>query len=149
MPGHKLDLTPLNLSEDQKDRIKQIRTTNRERARDAKRSLVQRQLQLRSLVFSPDASEAKIRAARRELRQVQDQLDEIQLDDLLKIRSLLTAEQKQKLPDIAPPIPQSGGFGPRGGTAIGERGEAAGRFDSGNPDALERSPGFAPVFRGR
>jgi Spy/CpxP family protein refolding chaperone len=99
---HALDLTPLNLNEDQKNRIKQIRQSTRERARTTKQSLMQKQLQLRDLLFSADASDAKIRAARKEVRQAQEQLDDLNIEDLLKIRSVLTAEQKQKLPDLKP-----------------------------------------------
>jgi Spy/CpxP family protein refolding chaperone len=103
--GHKLDLTPLGLTEDQKARIKQIRQLNRERAKDFRQTLMQKQQALHSLIFSPTASDAQIRAARKEVRRAQDSLEEIGLDDLLQIRGLLTNDQRQKLPQIAPPLP--------------------------------------------
>lgn len=117
MPGHRpLDLTPLNLTDDQKQRIQNIRKATREQAHQTKRNVMERQMQLRNLLFSADASDNKIRAARRELRDAQDKLDELNLNDMLQIRSILTAEQKQKLPDLAPAQPR-GGRGGRGGRA--------------------------------
>lgn len=116
-----LDLTPLNLTEQQKQQIKQSRQSTRERMRDTKQKVTERQMALREMIFSPDASEAQIKAARKQLREAQNQMDEISLDDLLNIRRVLTAEQRQKLPEIAPPIPSQNQFGPRGGTTIGER----------------------------
>lgn len=116
-----LDLTPLNLTEQQKQEIKQLRQASRERAREMKQKVLQRQMALRELIFSADANETQIKAARRQLREAQNQMDEINLDDLLNIRRVLTAEQRQKLPDIAPAMPSQNAFGPRGGPAIGER----------------------------
>jgi Spy/CpxP family protein refolding chaperone len=103
--GHKLDLTPLGLTDDQKSRIKEIRQANRERARDFRQTLMQKQQALHSLIFSPTATDAQIRTARHEVRKAQDQLEEVGLDDLLQIRALLTKEQRQRLPQIAPPGP--------------------------------------------
>jgi Spy/CpxP family protein refolding chaperone len=110
--GHKLDLTPLNLSEEQKTKIKAIRQANRERAKDFRQTLMQKQIALHSLIFSPNATDVQIRAARKEVRKAQDSLEEVGLDDLLQIRGLLTSEQRQRLPQIAPPPPGRGGGGP-------------------------------------
>ena len=103
--GRKLDLTPLNLTVDQKTRIKEIRSANRERAREYRQVLMQKQAALHSLIFSPTASDADIRSARREVRKAQDAVEEVGFNDLLSIRGVLTAEQRQRLPQIAPPMP--------------------------------------------
>ena len=116
-----LDLTPLNLTEQQKQQIKQVRQSSREHAREMKQKLTERQMALRAMIFSPDATEVQIKAARKQLREAQNQMDEISWDDLLNIRRVLTAEQRQKLPDLAPAMPSQNQFGPRGGTTIGER----------------------------
>lgn len=118
--GHRqLDLTSLNLTEQQKQRVKQIRTATKERAREARRLVMTKQVALRGMLFSATATDAQIRASRKELRSAQDQMDELNLDDLLQIRGVLTAQQKQRLPELAPPPP--GGFGPRGNATVGQR----------------------------
>lgn len=130
-----LDLTPLNLSEEQKQRIRQIRTATRERAKDARQLLMQRQMQLRDMLFSPNASEQQIRAARKQLRAAQDELDDLNLNDLLQIRSVLTAEQRQRLPEIAP-----GRAGPGRGGPGGPGGPDA-PAGAGGPAAIGERPG--------
>jgi hypothetical protein len=121
IPGSRrpLDLTPLNLSDEQKQRIKDMRQASRERARDARQLVMQRQRELHEMLFSADAPEAKIRQARHQLRQAQEQMDDINMEDLLGIRRVLTAEQRQKLPGLAPPAPGTA-VGPRGGPTLGE-----------------------------
>lgn len=115
--GRKLDLTPLNLTEEQKTKIKSIRQANRDRAKDFRQTLIQKQQALHSLIFSPTASEDQIRAARKEVRKAQDSLEEIGLNDLLQIRGLLTAEQRQRLPQIAPAPPGRRPAAPQNATA--------------------------------
>lgn len=115
--GHRLDLTSLNLSDEQKQRIKGLRQGNRDRARDVRQALMQKQMQLHSMVFSPDTSDVQIRAMHKEVRRAQDQMEQVNLDYLLSIRSVLTAEQRQRLPQIAPPPPG----GQRPSTAMNRR----------------------------
>jgi Spy/CpxP family protein refolding chaperone len=104
LPGARkpLDLRPLNLSEPQKQRIRDIRAQTRADARELRQQLQGSQRQLRSLLFSPDATDAQIRQARRELRDAQDKLDNLNLNDWLQMRRVLSAEQKQRLPMVAP-----------------------------------------------
>lgn len=103
MPGaHRLDLTALNLTEEQKQRIKQVREGNREKAQSIRKNLLTKQQQLRSLIFSADATDSQIRSMRREVRKAQDSMEELNLDDLLAVRGVLTSEQRQRLPEIAP-----------------------------------------------
>jgi Spy/CpxP family protein refolding chaperone len=76
-----------------------------------------KQMTLRNMIFSPDATDAQIRATRKEVRRMQDEMEELNLEDLLAIRGVLTAEQKQRLPQIAP-----GQRGPRTANAGGPGG---------------------------
>lgn len=126
MGQRKLDLTPLNLTEQQKTQIQQMRQATRTRAKDVRRDLQSKQMSLRNMLFSPDASEQDIKASRRQLRETQDQLDEIMLEDLLNIRRTLTAEQRQKLPMVAP-----GGGGGGGGPQFGGGGGGRRQFGGG------------------
>lgn len=122
--GHRqLDLTSLNLTDEQKQHIHQIRQATREKAKQMRRDLMTKQTNMRNLFFSADATESQIKQARRELRKAQDQMDEINFDDLLQVRNTLTPEQKQKLPGIAP-AREGRPDGPRMGGA---------RFDAKTP----------------
>jgi len=103
MPGGlRLDLTSLNLTEEQKQRIKQVREGNRDKARSFRKTLMEKQEQLRSLIFSADGTDAQVRTMRKEVRKAQDSMEELNLDDLLAVRGVLTSEQRQRLPGIAP-----------------------------------------------
>lgn len=104
LPGARkpLDLRPLNLSDEQKDRIRQIRAQTRSDARALRGQLQDSQKQLRSLLFSPDASDAQIKQARQQLREAQNRLDDLNLNDWLQMRKVLTADQRQRLPLVAP-----------------------------------------------
>lgn len=106
--GKSLDLTPLGLNEGQKSKIQAMRQQTKLKLRDIQKGLKEKQFNMRNLMFSPDASEAQIRTARRELRSLQDQMDETNLNDLLAIRSMLTPEQRKKLPECMPGQGQSG-----------------------------------------
>ena len=120
--SRQLDLTPLSLSEEQKDRVRQMRQQTRLKVRDLHKEVLQRQSGLRKLIFDPDASEADIRSARSQLRQMQDQVDEANMNDLLAIRALLTAEQRKHLPDCLPS---------RRATGYGAPGQPPGAFPGG------------------
>jgi len=97
-----LDLTPLALNDEQKSRVKQMRQQTRLKIKDLRASMQEKQLNLRKLMFDPDASEAQIREARSQLHKVQDQMDETNMNDLLSIRAMLTPEQRKRLPDCMP-----------------------------------------------
>jgi Spy/CpxP family protein refolding chaperone len=115
-----LDLTPLELTDEQKEKVKQMRQKTRLKVKDLHQSVLERQAELRRLIFDPDVSEAQIRAARNQLRQLQDKLDETNMNDLLAIRAMLSPEQRKRLPDCLP----------------GRRGCAAG-LDAAGPPALK------------
>lgn len=102
MRRQQLDLTPLALSEEQKSKVEAMRQQTRNKLRELKKGMMEKQMQMRNLMFNPEASETQIRSARKEVRALQDQVDESNLNDLLSIRAMLTPEQRKKLPECAP-----------------------------------------------
>lgn len=118
--GAPINLQKLGLSEDQKQKIRAMRSKNSDRARDLRQVLKEKRTSMRDLMFDPNASEAQIRAMRRELRKMQDQMEDLQIDDFLSMRSILTPEQRKRLPEIMPGAPQGGG--PSGGLPGGPAG---------------------------
>lgn len=113
-----LDLAPLNLTEDQKGKIQQMRSRTSTRARELRRQLLSGGQELRDMMFDPAASDEMIRAKGRELRRLHEQVEDIKIDDFLSIRSVLTAEQRKRLPEVKP-------GGPRAAMAGANRGNPA------------------------
>ena len=95
-----LDLTALSLTDEQKQKIAQMHADNGGKMRDLMRKRRELSVQMRDLMFDADVTEAQIRAKRDEVRQVQEKLEDLRLNDFLGIRSVLTAEQKQKLKEV-------------------------------------------------
>ncbi len=118
-PGGKraLDLAPLNLTEEQKGKIQQMRSRTSTRARELKSKLLSGGQELRDMMFDPAASDDMIRAKGRELRKLHEQVEDIKLDDFLSIRSVLTAEQRKHLPEVKPGGPRAAMAGARGNSA--------------------------------
>lgn len=144
--GKPLDFSQLGLTDDQKAKIKAMRSKTQGKAKDLQQSIRDKRLEMRDLLFDPDATEQQIRAKKNELRQMQDQAETLMIDDFLGIRSVLTAEQKQKLPSIKPDFgPPGGKFGrgpfppggPQGGPPGGPGGMGPGNMgpppDGGPP----------------
>jgi Spy/CpxP family protein refolding chaperone len=97
-----LDFSSLNLTDDQKQRIQQIRSGNGAHAREFSQSLKERRSEMRDLMFDPVASDDQIRSKMRDVRQLQEKMDDVQINDFLAIRKVLTPEQRQKLADLKP-----------------------------------------------
>lgn len=121
--GRRLDLTALGLSEQQKTKIQSLREQTRQQAKEIRKNLFLKQMRLRDLLFSPDASDAQIMSARRDMRDMQDKMDEINIKDMLAIRGVLTAEQKAKLPMVMPGRRDTAG----GGAMLRTRAKVAGQ----------------------
>ncbi len=141
--GHRLDLTPLNLTEQQKSRIQSLHEQARGQAKEIRKRLALKQIKLRDLLFSPDATDAQILAARRDMRELQDKMDELNVKDMLAIRGVLTPEQKAKLPMIMPGRRETAG-GP-GGMPGGPGGMPAPGGMPGGPDGGMLPGGGSPV----
>lgn len=109
-----LDLSALNLTEEQKAKIQQLRKGTAMRAREVRRKLFSGGQELRDMMFDPAASDEQIRAKGRELRKLRDQAEDMKLDDFLSIRGVLTAEQRKRLPDVKPGGPRAAMVAPGG-----------------------------------
>jgi Spy/CpxP family protein refolding chaperone len=104
--GRPLDLSILGLSDEQKEKIQGLRKTLAPNARKIRLELKNKRDELRSLMFDPSASDSALKAKQKEVHKAQEQLENLQLDDFLQMRSVLTPEQRQKLPELKPTRPQ-------------------------------------------
>lgn len=117
MGRNPLNLSALDLSEEQKSKIKTLRTQAQTKAKDLQNSLRAKRMEMRDMLFDPDASVKQIKAKHEEVRKIQEQVEGLMIDDFLSIRSVLTPEQKKKLPSLKPggpggpggPIDENGG----------------------------------------
>lgn len=99
-----LDLTPLNLTTEQKDKIKEIRKETGLKTRDYRQQLREKRVELQNLMFDPKATEGHLRNKHSEMRKLQEQAEDTMFRDFLAIRALLTPEQKAHLPEVKPPL---------------------------------------------
>lgn len=97
-----LDLGPLGLSEKQKTRIKTFRQSNSVKARAVNKRLRAQRSRMRSIMFDPSATRKDIMLQKNQLRSLQNQAEDIMINDFLSIREVLSKEQLQMLPEIAP-----------------------------------------------
>lgn len=129
--GHgPLDLSSLNLTDDQKTRIKTQRSKTAPRARELQASIKAKKVEMRDLMFDPASTGKQILDKRQELRALQDEAETLMLNDFIAMRSVLTAEQLKHLPELKPGarVAQRAGDGP--GTGVGP-GAAPGGVDDG------------------
>jgi Spy/CpxP family protein refolding chaperone len=97
-----LDLTSLALTPEQKQRIQAMRGQVGPKTRELRKTLNAKRAELRDMMFEASAGDDQVRAKRKEVRQLQDKVEEMQLNDFLSIRSVLTPDQRQKLTDLKP-----------------------------------------------
>jgi Spy/CpxP family protein refolding chaperone len=97
-----LDLTSLSLSPDQKQKIQSMREQLAPKTRELRKQLTAKRMELRDMMFEATAGDDQVRAKRREVRQLQDKVEDLQMNDFLAIRSVLTPDQRQKLTDLKP-----------------------------------------------
>jgi Spy/CpxP family protein refolding chaperone len=98
----RLDLTPLNLTTEQKDKIQSMRKESSQKSRKLRASLESKRAEMRELMFDPKATNKQILKVRDEARKLHEQADNLMVQDFLAIRELLTPEQKVHLPEIKP-----------------------------------------------
>jgi Spy/CpxP family protein refolding chaperone len=97
-----LDLSHLNLTDEQKARITEQRSKSKGQAKEIQQVIKSKRMEMRDMMFDPACSAEQIRAKRSELRKVQDQAEMIMLKDFLSLRAVLTAEQLRRLrPNVA------------------------------------------------
>ncbi len=97
-----LDLTSLGLTPEQKQRIQGMREQLGPKTRELRKTLNAKRMELRDMMFEASAGDDQVRAKRKEVRQLQDKVEEMQINDFLAIRSVLTPDQRQKLTDLKP-----------------------------------------------
>jgi Spy/CpxP family protein refolding chaperone len=97
-----LDLTVLNLTTEQKNKIQAMRTQDGQKSRQLQGELRQRREKFKDMLFDPTVSSEHILDAHREMAKLQAQTQEIMLNDFLGIRKLLTKEQLELLPQVRP-----------------------------------------------
>lgn len=139
--GGPIDLRPLNLSEEQRQKIQAMRNTTAENVRQVRTSLRSLRGQMKDMMFDPKATDTQIREKRREVRALQDKMDELLVNDFLKMRAVLTKEQLSHLPESKPQQ-----RGPRGGFGDGGPGhmpQADRQFGDRQPGDVQgrRMPG--------
>lgn len=97
-----LDLSQLNLTDEQKTRITEQRSKAKGQAKELQAAIKVKRLEMRDMMFDPSFSPEQIRAKRAELRKVQEQAEMLMLNDFLSMRSVLTADQLRRLrPNVA------------------------------------------------
>ncbi|CAN5412892.1 hypothetical protein BH11CYA1_BH11CYA1_41880 [soil metagenome] len=97
-----LDLSQLNLTDEQKSRITDQRTKTKGQAKDLQGAIKAKRVEMRSMMFDPAFTAEQIRVKRQELRKVQDQAELLMLNDFLSMRAVLTPDQLRKLrPNMA------------------------------------------------
>ena len=156
MGRNPLNLASLNLTEEQKNKIKTMRTQSQAKAKELQQSLKSKRMEMRDMLFDPSVSIKQIKAKHAELRQTQDQVESLMIDDFLSIRSVLTPEQMKKLPSLkpgaqggGPPMGAGGQFGPGAAGPAGPGGPRPGPagFGPGGEEPMDSPPAGRRKFK--
>lgn len=91
----------LNLTEDQKTKIKALKETAKNQIKSLREQLVSERDKLMTTIFAPDSSKAEMLAQQDKLSAVQDQMEKIRIDNIVALKAILTPEQKEKLSQLA------------------------------------------------
>lgn len=110
-----LDLTPLNLTPEQKQKIQEIRKQTGLKTRNLRKLLKEKRGEMRDAMFDPTITDAQLREKHKAVSRLHQKAEEAMFDDFLSIRGLLTPEQKKHLPEVKPPLREPGGEGFRPG----------------------------------
>jgi Spy/CpxP family protein refolding chaperone len=95
--GVSLDLSSLQLTEDQERKIKDARKFARLKLHELKQAKSEKVEQLKTLLFNPTTTESQIRNCGEEIQRFQASIDNVNLDSLIQLRAILTIEQRNKL----------------------------------------------------
>lgn len=95
-----IDFSSLKLTDAQRQTIQELRKENSTRSRELRKQFKEHMDEMKTLFFAPDSTAAAIRAKRNEVRKIHEKLEDIQLNDFLAVRAVLTAEQRQKLAEL-------------------------------------------------
>ena len=90
----------LNLTKDQADLIEQIFNGSKDQIADLNTQLKQKQSEFRSKIQDPNSSRDEVLKLNDQVVDLKTKLKRLRLDMLLKIREVLTPEQRQELHKI-------------------------------------------------
>jgi Spy/CpxP family protein refolding chaperone len=99
-----LDLTPLGLTAEQKQKFQDNRRETLKKMGDLHKALKTKRDDLNNALFDPDSSETTLRDKRDEVNALRQQIDDLRFEELITLRSLLTADQRKHLPEIKPQL---------------------------------------------
>lgn len=122
-----IDLRPLNLSEEQRQKIQVQRQATAENVKQVRANLRSVRGQLKDMMFDPKATDTQIKEKRHEVRAMQDKMDELLVNDFLKMRAVLTKEQLGHLAEIKPQA-KAGNLGQGGAGRPFQRRMPGGKF---------------------
>jgi len=143
LPGGGRLLKALDLSQDQKDKLKALRRANRSKLQAAQNALQDSREDLRELMEKGSASDEQLTAKHAEQQKLQMALEDLRFQSILDARAILTPAQRKKAADL-----MKQGVGRRLGRRLGRRmgGGPGGRpqggdgaDDQGGPD--DKAPG--------
>ena len=123
--GHMpLDFSMLNLTEDQKNKIKAIRGRNAARSKELRQQVGTKRSEFRDLMFAADSTKQQLTSKQAEMRALKNESEDLMLSDFLAIKAVLTPEQRKKLSENKPPERRMNFRGPGGGEAPSADGDA-------------------------
>lgn len=142
----------LDLTDDQKEKLKDMRQANRQAATLRRGEMASLRAQLQAEFMNDDVDEGKVRSLSKKISALRSQRDEARLEHRLAMMNLLTPEQREKAQEMRMNGPRRGGCdGPGFHEGRGGRGGRGGpgmhqgrRGRGGRGDA-----GFQRGFRGQ
>jgi Spy/CpxP family protein refolding chaperone len=100
-----LDAGRLNLTKEQQAKMADIRRRTGQEMRGLEYRLAHKRLEMQELFADPKATEASLLAKLNELNALRSKLDSRRAEAIVKMRSVLTAEQIGRLDRVPPPPP--------------------------------------------
>ncbi|KAB8331889.1 periplasmic heavy metal sensor [Scytonema tolypothrichoides VB-61278] len=95
-PGQSGSLKDLNLTPQQMQQIKRIRTQSKGQIAQKRQAIRQAQQELKTLMAGTTASKDQVRDKYNQIRTLRQELADVQFDNTLTIREVLNPEQRQK-----------------------------------------------------
>ncbi len=92
-------LKQLNLSEEQKKKLKEMRKANKEKKFESQGELKKLREEMKTK-FASDAPESELKAIHAKIKSLRDQKAEARFQKMLTIRSVLTVEQRKKFQEL-------------------------------------------------
>lgn len=96
---HDRILRQLDLSDEQKKKLADLREANREKSKEARAEMRKKREALEKALDS-DASSDELRRLHQDLQKTRIKLGDLRFDQVLAVREVLTAEQRKKFKDL-------------------------------------------------